>query len=417
MKSTPKTPSKAAPKSKPYNGGKIRVTEWGTYQADVRIGGSRKRKQFETLDAAKRFIDDAVGESVRIGEEVFSKLTPKQAQDAVEAFHLLKQAGRSEALYSIVEAYLDREQGPGSDITIQELYDAHFSDLMKRRRKRTWQDKENRLKGFAELFGGMKLSSVTFDLVSDWLESTGHEGRTLRNDQIAVQSFFNWVDQHTERKAREAGTPSLHWHNDVAVFPASDWETSDKPKVGTVSNADAVKVLHRLEELDSESALVLALGLLAGLRTAEIVEKDGLRWEDIDLTEREITITALQAKTKHGRTVHINDALLTWLVKYKRESGRVGRRFNAFRKYRSQACQDVGIEWPHNAARHTFASNYCKLKGERAAADALGHVGSVDMLLDHYRGVMQSKAKAKAFFEILTPAGTGKKIIHMETAS
>jgi integrase len=416
MKSQAKTNPKK-PASKSYNGGVIRVTAWGTYQADVRAGGSRKRKQFETLDEAKAFIDAAVGEGTRIGSETFSKLSPKQAQDAVEALHLLSKAGRTDTLYSIVEEYLNRNRGPGADLTVSEMYEAHMADLKARRRKRTWQDKEIRLRGFVEIFGGMSLSAISFQDVKDWLESTGHSGRSLRNDQIAVQSLFNWIDEHTKQLAREQSNMALHWHNDVAIFPASAWETSDAAEIGTVSNADAVAVLRRLEELDPESALVLALGLLAGLRTAEIVEKDGLLWGNIGWTEREITITAKQSKTKHGREVHINDALLSWLLKYKQESGRIGRRFNAFRKYRSQACQDVGIEWPHNAARHTFASNYCKIHGYRDAADALGHEGGVDILKSNYLGVMQSKVKAEAYFKILTPSGSNKNVIRMEATA
>jgi|GEM_PF-1555124 len=413
MKCRTKTTTKSGGVSRDYNGGKIRTTEYGTFQADIRVGGSRKRKQFETLNEAKTFIDEAVGEGVRIGTAVFSKLTPKQAQDAVEAFELLKRAERSESLYRIVQAHLDREKGPGSDVTVGDLFQNHIADLKARRRKRTWVDKDNRLRGFIEIFGGQKLSGISFQDVSDWLESTGHSGRTLRNDQIAIQSFFNWCDKQTERKARETGNPALHWHNDIAVFPASDWETSDPAEIVTLSNSVAQSVLRRLEERDTPSALVLAVGLLAGLRTSEICDKDGLRWQDIDLEEKEITVTAKQSKTKHGRTVAINPTLMTWLLKYKGETGRIGRRWNAFRKHRQKACEDVGLVWPQNAARHTFASNFCKLHGERAAADALGHTGSVEVLLDHYRGVMQPKSKAKAYFEILTPAGVEKSVIRM----
>jgi hypothetical protein len=403
-------------KSESYGGGKIRQTYGGKWCGEVNTDGNRKRKFFDKKKDVQKWIQSEIAWRENRGRDITKEITAKEIEDALDAYAKLRAAGRSESLREVVDNFLNREQGAGSDFILIDLFQEHINDLKARRRERTWIGKQNRLLSFIELYGSLKLSEVTFDEVSTWLESTGHTGRTLRNDQIDIQSFFNWIDQHTKRKAREAGTPEMHWHNDVAIFPASDWETSDAPEIGTVSNADAVAVLRRLEELDPESALVLALGLLAGLRTAEIVEKDGLLWENIDLTEREITITAKQSKTKHGRTVHINDALLAWLLKYKQESGRVGRRFNAFRKYRSQACQGVGITWPHNAARHTFASNYCKVNGERAAADALGHVGTVKMLLDHYRGVMQSKAKAEAYFKILKPVGAGRDVIQMKTA-
>ena len=193
QKSTPK--SKSQKKTKTYNGGKIRVTNYGTYAADVHIGGTRKRKSCESLDDAKAFIDDAVGESIRIGTAIFPKLSPKEAQDAVEAIHILKQAGKTESLYHIVQTHLDRGNGPGPNTTIQEPFEAHVEDLRQRRRRRTWEDKENRLKGFVKLHGDERLSDVTFQNIQEWLDSTGHSGRTLRNDQIAIQSFFNWCDQ------------------------------------------------------------------------------------------------------------------------------------------------------------------------------------------------------------------------------
>jgi len=422
-KTSSKSPSKSADDRKKiltYGAGKIRLTDAGTYAADVHVGGSRKRKSFETLTEAKDFIDAAADASSRIGAEVFGKLSAAQASDALNAFHLLRRAGCETSLYSIVQTHLDglaRSQGAGADVTVGQVFRLHMDDLRARRRGRTVQDKENRLRSFVDLYGGKTLADMKFADVSAWLESTGHAGRTLRNDQIAVQSLFNWADTWTRRRAMEEADPSLHWQNEVAVFPSSAWEQSDKPQVGTVSNADALAVLHRMEEADPKAALVLALGLLAGLRTAEIVDKRGLCWEDIDLTENEIHVSALQSKTKHGRTVPICPSLRVWLVKYRRESGRVGLRFNAFRKQRSAACEAVGVVWPHNAARHTFASNFCKLHGERAAADALGHVGSVDMLLDHYRGVMQSKAGAQAYFDVLTPAGTGGKVVQLSRKS
>ncbi len=391
-------------KVKTYKGGKIRKTEAGTYAADIHIDHKRRRKTFETEEAAKQFIDGLTGAKEKLGSEAFSGLTVRQAQDARDALHLLDQVQAEVTLYSLAEAYVQEKQKASSGLSIKELYDIHIQDLESRRRARTVTDKKNRLGPFVLKYGDRTPASLTATEVTAFLNDRGHQGRNLRNDQIAIQSLMNWIENQSIRKANAENKPELIWKNNIAVFPASDWETSDAEEVGTVSNETAHAVLRYVEEEDPKSALVLALGLLAGIRSSEICDKDGLLWENIDLQEKEITITKTQAKTKHGRTVEINDALFEWLQKYEEESGRVCRRWNAFNKYRRQACEALGVEWPHNAARHTFASNFCKLHGERAAADALGHVGSVDVLLDHYRGVMQTKAKAKAFFDILLPS-------------
>jgi integrase len=389
---------------KTYKGGKIRRTAAGGFAADITIGKNRRRKSFATKIEAEKFIDGLTATNTRLGAEAFDGLDIRQAQDARDAYHILEQAGSKITLMELAENHVQSKTGAGSDLLIGKLYDLYIKELEARRRERTVQDKRSRLDPFAQAFENVTLASLKATDVDRWLTDTNHAGRNLRNDQIAIQSLFNWVDKYTATKARKERNPTIHWSNDIAVFPSEDWEAPDAPEVGTVSNEIARDVLLEMEQRDPQSALVLALGLLAGLRTSEIVEKGGLLWENIDLEERELTVTAIQSKTKHGRTVHINDVLLTWLLKYQQDTGRVGRRFNAFRKHRKVACEKVGVDWPHNAARHTFASNLCKLHGERRAADALGHVGSVDVLLDHYRGVMQTKAKAKSYFEILKPS-------------
>lgn len=92
MKSTSKTAQKQATETKPYSGGNIRLTEWGTYQADVRIGGKRKRKQFDELDGAKAFIDKQIAERDQFGE-LANAMTSKQIQNAADALHMIQDAG------------------------------------------------------------------------------------------------------------------------------------------------------------------------------------------------------------------------------------------------------------------------------------------------------------------------------------
>jgi hypothetical protein len=75
--------------------------------------------------------------------------------------------------------------------------------------------------------------------------------------------------------------------------------------------------------------------------------------------------------------------------------------------------------WPKDVARHTFATAHYNAHQDAARTMAqLGHFGSPQMFLTHYKGVPMSAADAAAYWKI-EPAKKkeGRKIIPFEQAA
>jgi len=394
--------------SKPYNGGQLSQTEWGTFKADIYVkeGGKtkRKRKQFDELDKAKEFIDDLHAERDRLGQ-LSEKLSHGQIGDAGDALHELKSKDLDGiTLLQAAQFYVKHHKPDSNGWTVKETFNAYIESLTNPlegspARPRTLADKKNRLATFIEIWGKEQVERITETDANDWLESTRAEGRNLRNYKTQIQSLFNFAE-------REA--PG-NYRNTIAKYPQRKKKEVDPAETVTAKQAKAV--LLQLEAIDSQSAVTLALGLFAGLRSSEICEKAGLQWEDVDLTEGRILVPASQAKTRDAREIVISDNLKEWLLKYHKESGRIAWSFTNYSKHRSKACENAKVDWPSNGARHSFATYHASLHGMRDTADQLGHKGGIDMLMKHYRGKTVRKADAQSYFKIKPKDGA--KVIQL----
>lgn len=409
MKSTSKTKSKPSTKTIPYSGGNIRETEWGTYQADVRIGGKRKRKQFDELDGAKAFIDKQIADRDQFGE-LANAMTSKQIQNAADALHMIQDAGFDIDLIQVARFYLDHHNPKSGGWTVDQAFDAYMDEIENPvegspARPRTIADKRNRLKSFVDIYGEADLMRITEADVMDWLETTGAEGRNLRNYKTQIQSLFNYA----ERKA-----PG-DYRNTIAKFPQKKAKEIDPAETLTPKQVEAV--MKAIEGIDGKSAATMALCFFAGLRSDELAsigDKTGLDWSDIDLEEGIIRVPAAVAKTGKKRDIEITDNLKTWLTRYKQDAGTVSWSYTYFRKHREAACQSASVEWGNNLARHSFATYYARLHGKHAAAEQLGHRGNVSMIEDHYMGKTVRKDQALKYFKIMPKSGS--KVIQISQA-
>ena len=387
----------------------IRLTPSNAYQVDAMRNGTRTRKNFETLEAAQFYIETNHAERDRLGV-LAVRLTPRQIEDAADALHVLSEAGLSVSLLELARAHV---AGMRNDTlpTVAEVYAACIRDLTHPKgggaaaRPATIGDKAKRLRTFLEAYGDCSLNQITAETVAVWLDGLGVQGRNRRNYEIQVQSLFNFA------AATVAG-----YTNAAALFPQV--RKGEIKPAAIVTAKTARGVLHAMEAKDPRAALAVALGLFAGLRTDEIVGKgaEGLNWQDIDFAEGKIIVRAELAKTRKARSVTICPALLEWLLRYRQAEGRISYREKAVRVHRQAACKGLGVRWPHNGARHSFATYHARLNGLRNTADVLGHRGGIDMLQDHYEGRTVTKAEAEAFFRILPRQAEAGNVIPLEAA-
>ena len=390
--------------SEAHHGGRVRKTTSGRFTAERATDGKIRRATFDLKSEAIGWLKDLGVRRDRQGH-VAMALTARQSADALDAYQRLEAAGLDISLAGLVQLHVDGEMKKAVGENIAVMIDKFLADgERKGQRERTMRDKRSRLSSFVNLFGERNLGEITKDDVEGWLYSTGAHGRNLRNYQTTVQSFFNWCGKTVDG-----------YTNTIATFPQDT--VKDIEPAATVTPAQARDVLHHMEQNSPEAALALALGCFAGLRTDEITGKDGLQWGDVDFEHGEIIVRAGQAKTRRQRRVEITPNLRAWLVKYRKEDGRITPRYNAFKRHRQAACEAVGITWPSNAARHSFGTYYARIHGAHAAAQFMGHVGGIAVFSESYEGRPVPLAEAERFFKIEPAPSVGAKIIRMEATA
>jgi integrase len=391
-------------KSIPHAGGRIRKTTSGKYAAERSDGGRIRRSTCETVKEAKEWLS-GMGARRNLQGRIATALTANQTRDAIDAFHRMAENRIEYTLCEILDQWMQGEKQKAIGEPVDTLVQRYIEDGKRRGlRERTLYDKENRLKSFAESHGAKNIGAVTKADVEAWLDATGAAGRNLRNYKTTIQGFFNWSESQIEG-----------YQNTVAKYPQD--ESKDIEPAEIVTPKEAGDVLHMIEKRSPKAALVLALGLFAGLRTDEIIGKAGLKWADVDFENRQIFVQPSQAKTRRLRKVTITDNLLSWLKKYRKEKGRIGCGEDVFYSHRMAACESLRIDWPKNGARHSFGTYYARLKGVHAAAEVMGHIGGIAMFTEFYEGKPITMSDATRYFRIEPMPAKGAKIIKMEATA
>ncbi|MBL9145337.1 MAG: tyrosine-type recombinase/integrase, partial [Verrucomicrobiaceae bacterium] len=254
-----------------------------------------------------------------------------------------------------------------------------------------------RLEPFAKKFAKRLVVEVSTKDVDAWLFSLKCAPQTRANHRRLLHNFFSY--------AKGRG-----YCDENPVSRAARVKVIRKAP-GILAPADAAALLAACS---TEIVPAVAIGLFAGLRTAEIARLD---WQEINLKTGFIEITAENAKSSQRRLVAITPNLRTWLQPYAERSGPV-RLSEERHKIRFEAARTAaGIEsWPSNAARHSFASYHLALHQDAAkTALQLGHTNTA-VLFQHYRELAQPE-EAEAYFKIAPNTVTPTNIIPMEGAA
>ena len=266
------------------------------------------------------------------------------------------------------------------------------------RRERTIKDLRHRLTMFAKTYGGSRIAEITREELKNWLQNPTLGARSRINYAVKLSQLWNYAIANGWAE-----------NNLVASIPRPDAEDSD-PEIFTVEQAAGL-----LEHAEKHDLLgYIALGLFAGLRSAEINRLD---WKDVKLAERNIIIGTAVAKKRSRRVVEINDALAAWLPLCAETKGLVVPLASNRTLYARLAklATATGLEkWPDNGLRHSCASYSLALTGDAVrVAYQLGN--SADMIHRHYKALV-TKADAKRFWELRPAADAAGKIVPMRQA-
>jgi integrase len=152
-----------------------------------------------------------------------------------------------------------------------------------------------------------------------------------------------------------------------------------------------------------------ALGLFAGLRTAEILR---MEWSSLNFDMRVVAVGHRQSKTRTDRRLPMQDNLSIWLERYR---GRVGPIYpgnfktneNLHSLEMARIRKATGLPRKDNACRHSFGS-YRLAVTKNFGQVALEMGNSERMVRQHYNDP-KIEAEGAAYFDIM-PRDRGKVV-------
>ncbi|HTX21575.1 MAG TPA: tyrosine-type recombinase/integrase [Candidatus Aquilonibacter sp.] len=257
-------------------------------------------------------------------------------------------------------------------------------------------NRQLQLRKFAAAFPGTPVCDLTKKHLDAFIEALGDFKSKSRNRRKAISAksrnhyratirqFLNWAVRKdylsvTHRLFDADGLRPEHANNaEVACYLPAE-------------------LAALLANADDTLRPIIAIGGLAGLRTAELLSLD---WADIWRTNGHIEITAGKSKTRQRRLVEICPALETWLKPFR--ANKTGKLWPAHEVTFQQAfvtlCENAKVSRKPNGLRHAFCTYHFALyANENLTAQQAGN--SPAMIHTHYKG-LATKADAEKWFAV-----------------
>ena len=275
------------------------------FQVDGRRSGtSGKRKAFGTLSEAEKHAGELASLLTKKGEDALSFVATK-ADEVTYATNLLAPYERT-TITKAVEFYVEhlserklRNDSATIPTLAAEWYEEKASGKYRKLRQATLDSIEQAAKWLKESFAEKRLLQVTTTDIETYLDKEGLSLRTKHNIKSLFSQFFNWA------KAKGKGGARFVNPCDAITFNIEDRDVS----IFTPQRAkDLIAVC---ETKFPQYVLFHVIGLFAGLRPDECRL---LKWEQINMDERTITVLKDTSKVKDTRNVPIEDVLYAFLL-------------------------------------------------------------------------------------------------------
>ena len=198
-------------------------------------------------------------------------------------------------------------------------------------------DLHSRLARFQGAFGEQPVRTLTAAQLEGWIyDGNGLEPQTLVHRRATLRALFAWA---VRQKLVDFNPVDAVARPKVVRAAPAIWEPENLSKL--------------LKAAPPQLVPILAIGGFAGLRTAELMRLD---WKEVNLErgfrgydrQVEVRVTAPGENRVQSRSV---------ARPYAGKSGKVwpsgGR---AFHKAVAKLVRKLGIEWPANGLRHSYAA-------------------------------------------------------------
>jgi integrase len=394
------------------------------YRLAWRVAGKRRMERFLTYSEVKRRADSLVKELAQ-GSHV-TALTPRQATDALASLERLQgffqQTGRRLSLLAAVSEYVEVSSRLISRFaarTLPEAVDGYLANAASVTRKDVAQAVEDFIKAsepltkasdgqraqlsakyaynraimlrrFAKAMPGHAVCDLSKDHIDVVLTSSpvaDFSAKSRNHHRAALKQWLQWC-------VRKDYLPVTH------RLLEADSMCREHANNGEIEFYTPKEFRALLETAEGPMRAMVAIGGLAGLRTAEILR---LTWQDVFRVAGHIEITAGKSKTRQRRLVEVCPALAAWLDPFRQETGKVCPITAAsldviWQQQFLKLCEAAKVSRKRNGLRHSFCSFHFALHAnENLTAAQAGN--SPAMVHQHYKG-LATKAEAEKWFAV-----------------
>jgi integrase len=363
------------------------------YQLRIRLPSGKieriffkTRQEAESEETAKRV------EIENVGKDALN-INTRTRLEVIGALEKLKPFDAS--LTQAVEFFVEHHR---SSCTVKEACNLYVQS----RKQKSWSARHKRslngiISRFTATFGDKVASHLKIEDLEKWFDGLGVGAVSVNSYRRLLHAVFQY--------AVARGVSKIN-----PLTKLEELQEKAAP-VGILTPAQMRKLLVAAKG-EPDVLATIAIGGFAGLRPEEIAR---LKWTaiDVDFDHGHIDCGSEITKTAKHRYVKIEPVLRAWLepifrsvialddLKTNVQGSNFRRRFDAVRKQAGFSIRGgEGIEWPHDALRHSYAS-YHLAKFEDAAALALqmGHETTA-MIFSNYRARVSEK-DADAWWNLL----------------
>lgn len=387
------------------------------YRVAWSANGKRRMKAFDHYggeDGALRYAEKLVPDLAK-GSRV-TALSPSQANDALAALQRLEsyrqQTGRTVSMLRAVSEYAEAALKLDG-ASLSHAVDGYLTSVASVKRKdlseaveeliaadepRTLAKDGQRAQLSAKYaynraiilrrFGGAFPNTAVSDLGKEHLETfirslEEFSAKSRNHHRAAIRQFVAWA-------VRKDYISSAHRLGDA------DGMRPELANNGEIEFYTPKEFRALLEAAEGPMQAMVAIGGLAGLRTAELLR---LSWKDVWRVPGHVEVTSGKSKTRQRRLVEVNAALSAWLEPFRGLTGPIcPQTESVWQKESVDLCELAKVTRKGNGLRHSYCTYHFAMHGnENATAQQAGN--SPAMIHSHYKG-LATKTEAEAWFAV-----------------
>jgi len=412
------------------------------YRVASKVAGKRRMQTFANYSAAKEAAEKLVRE-IASGSQA-AALSASQSRDALAAFQRLESfrqsTGRAVSLLAAVSEFVEAAGKLGGR-TLDEAVTGYLGTVVTVQRKDVKQavtefllaatprtkaaegqraqlsakyayNRGLHLNRFADMFPKTAICELSKEHLDLFIGSLAKVQPTAKNGRAATSA-------KSRNHYRAAIRQFLQWAVKKDFLSITHRLNEADGMTPEISNSSATEFYTAgelallLATANETFRPIIAIGGLAGLRTAELLRLD---WADVWRVAGHIEITAGKSKTRSRRLVEICPALAAWLEPFR--ASKTGKLWTGhevtFQQHFVELCEGAEVTRKNNGLRHSFCTFHFAAHGnENQTAQQAGN--SPAMIHQHYKG-LATKADAEKWFAVLPPKAA-KNVILLSSAT